>query len=106
MSQVSYIVTLIVLSAVVYRVSRFIVLDTLIDGTRDKTVDWLERHPALFWTKIKELLGCPWCITIWVAAATVWAQHVFVADVPMPVWTWLTVSTGGLVFWAIIDSEN
>ena len=101
----SYLVLIIVLSAVVYRVSRFIALDTLIDGTRDKAIDFFERHPSFFWGKIRELLGCPWCITIWIGAFTVIAQYIFVGDVPMPVWTWLAISSGALVFWAIIDDD-
>ena len=102
----SYLVLVIILSAVVYRVSRFIILDSLVDGTRDRFADFLERHPGLFWTKIGELMRCPYCITIWVAAGAVWAQHVFVSPIPVPIWTWLAVATGSVVFWGIIDSEE
>ena len=101
----SYIALLIVLSAVTYRVSRFIVLDTLIDEPRNWVLGRLEMHPNRFNSKILDLLGCPWCITIWVAALAVLIQDVFIGSVPVPVWTWLTAATGALVFWSIADSE-
>jgi FtsH-binding integral membrane protein len=92
------------LSMPTYRIGRFIVLDTLIDEPRDKTYAWLELRTSLFWKKVVDLLGCPWCITIWVAAAVVAVADAFVS-VPLPVFTWLAVATGSLVWWAIIDSD-
>jgi hypothetical protein len=112
---IDWIVLTIILSAVTYRVGRFIVLDTLIDGTRDKVYsvleyreqDWedLPSRRNIYWGKLRELLGCPWCITIWVAAFTVIAAEFF-TSIPMPLFTWLAVATGSLVWWAIIDSED
>jgi hypothetical protein len=102
----SFIVLLIVLSAVSYRVSRFLLLDSLIDETRNSVLEWLEMHPNRFTLKLLELLGCPYCVTIWVSAATVGVTALFVEDpIPMPVWTWLATATGSLVFWRWIDSE-
>lgn len=101
----SYLVTLIVLSAVVYRVSRFLVLDTLIDEPRDKLLDQLERRQGLVYSKLFDLIGCPFCISVWVAAGAVAVHHYAVDDVPVPIWTWLAVATGSLVFWAVIDDE-
>lgn len=97
----------VILGAVTYRVARFIVLDTLIDGTRDKAQGWLEaRIDKLAWRKLLELSGCPWCITVWVAGAATLATRIFVGSFPMPVWVWLGAATWGLVFWKIIDSED
>lgn len=93
------------LSATVYRIGRFIVLDTLIDEVRDKVYEWLELRGTKFWMKILELLGCPWCITIWVAAAVVAVTDIYIS-VPLPVFVWLGSAAGSLVFWAIIDSED
>jgi len=95
---------IVILSAVTYRIGRFIVLDTLIDELRDKTYEWLEKRNSKFWLKIMELIGCPWCITIWVAAAVVAVADAYVS-VPLPVFSWLAVASGSLVFWAIVDSE-
>jgi hypothetical protein len=118
---------LIILSAVVYRVARFIVLDTIWEGWRDKLLDWLttgtdamgsqrvldkKRDPEE-WAqlpyikrKFSELMMCPFCVTIWVAGFTVLAYDVVIdPNLPLPVFYWLTIATGGLVFWAVIDSE-
>lgn len=69
---------IIILSLVTYRVARFLVLDTLIDGTRDRVIDGLERRvgeardaerkSAVAYEKLIDLIGCPFCITVWVAA--------------------------------------
>jgi FtsH-binding integral membrane protein len=101
----SYLLLLIVLSAVTYRVGRFLILDTLIDEPRNRVLSWLEMRPTRFWSKVHDLLGCPFCITIWIAAGAVAITDIWFASVPMPVWTWLAVATGALVFWAVIDSE-
>jgi len=101
----SYLVLLIVMSAVTYRVSRFIVLDTLIDEPRNRLLSWLELRPTRLWTKLLELFGCPFCITIWVSAGTVALTAAVGYDIPVPIWTWLAVATGALLFWAAIDSE-
>jgi hypothetical protein len=101
----SYLVLLIVLSATVYRISRFIVLDTLIDEARNCVLSWLELRTSMFWSKIHDLLGCPYCITIWISAAAVAITDIWITGVPMPVWTWLAAASGALLFWAAIDSE-
>jgi hypothetical protein len=103
---VTYIVLVFVLSAVTYRVGRFIVLDTMIDTPREKLMVWLEEHPRWLWAKLYELIGCPWCVTIWVAAGAVGLQTWVVGGVPVPVWTWLAVASGSLVWWTIIDNDD
>lgn len=123
--QLSHLILIIVLSAVTYRVTRFIILDSLIDGWRKSFYEWalsplsdfdrtlvLDQHiddpldelPA--WRKkLYQLFSCPFCISVWVAAGAVALQHLFADDAPTPIWTWLAVATGGLIFYAIIDSE-
>lgn len=102
----SYIVLVIILSAVVYRVSRFLVMDTLIDEPRNWVINQLERRPGKLSEKLIDLFGCPYCITIWVSAAAVAVHAVAVDNLPVPIWTWLAVATGALVFWGIVDSEE
>lgn len=101
----TYIVLLIVLSAVTYRVSRFVVLDSLIEAPRNWVLNWLEMHPNVVTSKLVELAGCPWCVTVWVAAAVVAIQDLAIDSVPVPIWSWLAVATGSLVFWGYIDNE-
>ena len=96
----------VILGAVVYRISRFLVLDTLIDGTRDKVQGWLEaRIDNIVWRKLLELSGCPWCVTIWIAAGATATTRMFVGSFPMPVWVWLGAATWALMFWRAIDPE-
>lgn len=102
----SYIVTLIVLSAVVYRTARFVVLDSLIDKTRERVFVWLVTREHIAWHKLHELLGCPFCITIWFAAAVVAIHHNFVDPLPAPIWTWVAVAAGSLLWWRAIDWED
>jgi hypothetical protein len=103
--QVSDLILVVILSAVTYRVGRFIALDSMFEGTRERVYAWLLGHDRFIWHKIAELLGCPYCITVWVAAATCFAYRVAVEPFAAPVFVWLAVSTGALIFWAIVDSE-
>ncbi len=128
LTEVVYLFFLLVLmSGVVYRVSRFIVLDTIWEGWRDKMLDWLltgidamgarrpidKRRDPLQWEelnffkrKFAELMMCPYCVTIWVAGFTTLGYDLIVdPNVPLPLFWWLTIASGGLVFWAIIDSD-
>jgi hypothetical protein len=100
---VSDLILLVVLSAVSYRVGRFIALDTLIDNPRARLLLWLGDRGAAC-RKIAELIGCAYCVTIWTSAGAVAITTLFV-DVRFPVWVWLASATGALVFWSIIDSE-
>jgi hypothetical protein len=59
--------TLAVVDALaVARVVRFLQQDTLIDKQRHQLQDWLARHGHY---KAMELLDCPWCLSVHVAAA-------------------------------------
>lgn len=101
---------LVVLSLVTYRLSRFIVLDSLIDGTRDRAYERLTSPDRLstFRLKLVDLLTCNFCITIWVSAVVCagWAW----IDGHWPGWAfiyvWLAVAAGALLPWAYIDSED
>lgn len=103
---VNYLIFVIVLSLVVYRVARFIVLDSLIDGTRENITVWLGHRSHRWWHKLLELIGCPFCVTIWISAFTLIAYRIFVDDFPIPVFTWLAVAAGALIPWRIIDWEE
>lgn len=86
----------VVLAFVVYRVTRFISLDTLIDEPRDKVAGWLlsgdvffdetnKRWPVNIWKrKMLQWLECPFCQSVWVAAGalTFWT---IISDYE---WTW------------------
>jgi hypothetical protein len=99
------LILIVVLSLVTYRLGRFVVLDSMFEGTRDKTLGWMHRRGNFFWVKTAELLGCPYCITVWLAAGACLAWRVFVESYPAPVFVWLAVSAGSLMAWRVVDSE-
>lgn len=90
---------LILLSLVVYRVTRFIILDTLIQHQRIVFLNKLQgKKPSAFRNKIAELFTCPYCMSIWVAAASVAVLDLF-ESVRLPVFMWLAVAAGSLLVW-------
>lgn len=97
-------IDLVVLGLVVYRVTRFIGLDTLIERTRERVIDRLESKRRLWREKLAELITCPFCATIWVSAGATAAYHFDL--LPDFVWWWLAAATIALIIWAIIDSED
>lgn len=103
---VELIVLPLLLGAVTYRVARFLLLDTMIDGSRDKAIEFLDkRSDKVVYRKLLELFTCPYCITVWVAAGSVAVTRLFVGPLPMPVWLWLGAATVSLLIWAVIDPE-
>lgn len=105
------LLTFVLLSLATYRVARFVVLDSLIDGARDRVLMWLNDPQTLSPWRLKafELLTCPFCITVWIAAAFVvfwsfavrgeWIGWAFLV-------VWPATAAGSLVPWAYIDSED
>jgi hypothetical protein len=54
----------------VYRIVRFIQRDSLIETQREQVINrWGGGH-----LRLGELLQCPWCLSIWVAAGVVIAR--------------------------------
>jgi hypothetical protein len=95
----------VLLGAAAYRVGRFIVLDTMFEGTRDRVVDLLEsRSQKLVFGKLLELTRCPFCISVWTSAATTLIADLYVG-VALPVLVWAAASVFALMFWRIIDPE-
>lgn len=103
----------VILGLCSFRVTRFIVDDTLWAGTRDRFLAWLDRPKVLpLWRyKLLQLLECYWCVGVWVSAVVV---CVWSASWP---WTlgrvgWITVAAvAGIqavcasIIWAL-DSPN
>lgn len=66
------LLTLAVLALASYRVTRFIVFDSLFDGLRHKVQNWLLVKEALPYVKTLDLISCTWCVGVWVSAALYW----------------------------------
>lgn len=104
---------LVVWSLATYRLSRFIVLDTIFGGIRALTERRLVKIAGsasrlLAWLagKLYDLIGCPYCVTVWVAAGVLLAHRIAVGPFPIPVWQWLAVSAASLVVWAVVDNDE
>ena len=122
---------LLLLSLFVARVTRYIWLDSQVKELRaaikaklqfgwipddiigtPKMEEWVneygKKHPARSYWRRKglELIGCGWCISIWVAGPTVLIAHLI--DVPMrlPVAWWLALSMGAVVLLEWTDGEK
>lgn len=81
-----------------YRLTRFIVLDDFPpirylreraigeDGNRlsDTRLGWLG-----------ELLGCHWCVSVWISAGVVSVAQAVTGDVPYPLLSWPACAAGG-----------
>jgi hypothetical protein len=80
--------TFLVDSLAAYRLVRLVTTDSIFDRPRDAAMAALsERHPMLV-----ELLGCEWCVGVWVSAAVV-AADVAAPRAWRPVGRALAVST-------------
>lgn len=56
-----------------FRVTRFIVADSLIEGTRERFLTWLlaPKKLPLWRDKLAELFTCYWCVGVWVSFGAV-----------------------------------
>lgn len=68
---------LLLLALGAYRITRFIVIDTLFEGTRNKTFLFLEKKNNIVADKVLDLIGCTWCTGVWVSAVVyyIYAQE-------------------------------
>lgn len=96
---------LIFLSLATYRVTRFVVEDTLIQHQRIWVLNRIMgRKPRAWREKLYELLSCKFCLSIWFAAGAVAITDAF-TSVPLPVLMWLAVSAGALVIWRAAEGD-
>lgn len=69
------LVVLLVLGAAAFRLTRFLVIDTVFEGYRAKFHVFLHNQAAkdgkvsLFWGKLLELTTCTWCLGFWTSLA-------------------------------------
>lgn len=100
----------IIISAVTWRVTRFILLDTLLNPVRKRFEAWLREHEehSAFARWAAALYTCAFCVSIWVSAGAVslwcaitwwWIGWLFI-----PVW--LMGSTGCMVLYRYIDPPD
>lgn len=102
-----WLILIVIMSLVAYRVTHFLIEDTLIDTPRTWLLTLLiagEKESA--WReKLAELLQCYWCLGMWISALTVMMFDQFIS-VPLPWLTMLAVAQGTMlvsVLFAIVE---
>lgn len=106
------ILQLVVMSAVVYRVTRFTQLDSMFEDTRDRLVFWLSSRrtestgrTGTAYRKAVDLVTCAFCVSIWIAALAVlwlaWASNYTLTRYSIA--ETLAVATGAMAFYRYID---
>lgn len=96
---------LLVFSLVSYRLTRFVHTDSILDEIRDKFQIWLVTRNKLWADKIYELSACPYCISVYTSAGTVWASwshQGFLKSVYM----WLAVCGLTMVIWRVVEKDE
>ena len=92
------------LSLATYRVTRLIVSDTIWHVWRTRLHAFIlgtKKH-SVWRDKLQELISCPYCISVWVAAALVAVTDQY-TSVPLPVAAWGAVAAGALVTWRWVE---
>ena len=59
--------TVLILGLAAYRVTRLLVIDTLLEPGRSNFHSMLERHNGIIWAKIYDLVSCTWCVGVYVS---------------------------------------
>lgn len=97
----------LIASLATYRICRFVIVDKLFDTPRGMMNTWLltRKRGAGFWRWLHALLGCGWCLSVWVAVAVVDAYMVFGYSVEMPIVTMLAVAAAATGLWNLLEPE-
>lgn len=102
--------TALVFSFVVWRVTRFLLRDSLIDGTRFKVEHYFgSRSNRTSMRKMSELVTCPWCVSVWVAAVLTAVWRLTEGDGIGWFWTaivWLAAAAGAMACWATWEDDE
>jgi amino acid permease len=61
--------TVLILGLAAFRVTRLLVVDSLLEPGRSKFHSMLERHSGWIWAKVYDLVSCTWCVGVYVSFA-------------------------------------
>lgn len=97
---------LVLLGLATWRVTRFALYDALIDTPRNRVHAWLltRRHATAVTVKIHELITCPWCLSVWVAAVAVAVADGW-ASIPLPAFMWLAVAAVAVIVHVLVEAD-
>jgi len=95
---------IILLSLITYRVTRFVIEDSLINAQRTWFLGKIiGKRPGRARVKIHDLFLCPYCLSVWIAAGATAIADAYVS-VPLPVWTWLATCGGTMMVWRFVEA--
>ena len=99
---------LVLMSLAIYRVTRFIVADSLIAEPRARVLHALARNSSRRspWGpldgKLHDLLACPYCVSVWVTLGVVLGTDA-VTSVPLPVLFGMAAAGGAMTAWRFVE---
>jgi amino acid permease len=59
--------TVLILGIAAYRLTRLLVIDSLLEPGRTKFHTMLETHQGYMWAKVYDLVSCTWCVGVYVS---------------------------------------
>ena len=59
--------TVVILAFAAFRITRFLVVDSLLEPGRTKFHNALESHEGALWAKFYDLVSCTWCVGVYVS---------------------------------------
>jgi len=88
-----------------YRITRFLIADSLIDGTRNRVKVWLaERSDHLAASKLFDLIDCPYCVSVWIAGALTAINVDRIDGIRDALLVWLGVAGATMLVWRNVES--
>jgi hypothetical protein len=93
---------ILVASLITYRITRFLISDSLIATPRIWLHQVLLGRVGRVRQKVYELINCPYCLSVWIAAGVIVGLDMFVS-VPLPVAAWLATCAGCMMVWAYVE---
>ncbi len=90
----------------VYRVTRFLLEDTLIEEPRHVLHHWLLRRNQHLWArKGFELTSCTYCASIWISGGFVLSMLWWGPGLSLPLFWWPALSGSSVVIWKYVETD-
>lgn len=102
-----FLILIAAMGAGAWRIGRFVSLDSMFEGTREKFYGWLTTGAKLRMWKLKlhDLFTCPFCITGWTSLGIVIGVDIF-HHLDLIFIQWLATWTAALCWWGLFDSDD
>lgn len=106
----SLFLTFAIFSFFVWRVTRYLMRDSMLEETRFKVEHYFgSRSDRFLYRKINELISCPWCVSVWVAGGLTVAWRLTEGDGVGWFWTvvlWVATAAGAMACWQTWEEDD